>query len=174
MNGQSQHRLKSLPALKGLRPVMYVIGESILHLVRILAKFTLTCHWMKFSTPGWNDDSSLYWTQINQNINFCKNFQVISAFCQCLTIGEGCMFYPPHTRTRHTGAKNDKFMMIYISHHYTSPHPAPLERWEHFQWDGLKFAHITFWALTLTALKYFRRNHGNQRVLINIKSSQKS
>ena len=28
------------------------------------------------TTPGGNDDSSLCWTQINQNINFCMNFQV--------------------------------------------------------------------------------------------------
>ena len=39
------------------------------------------CHWVKFGTPGGNDDSSLYWTQINQNINFCMNFQVIAIFC---------------------------------------------------------------------------------------------
>ena len=43
------------------------------------------CHWVKFSTPDWNDDSSLYWTQITQNINFCMNFQVISALCLTTT-----------------------------------------------------------------------------------------
>ena len=37
--------------------------------------------WLKFSTPGRIDDSSLYRTQINQNINFCMNFQAISKFC---------------------------------------------------------------------------------------------
>ena len=39
------------------------------------------CHRVKFSTPGGNYDSDLYWTQINQNINFCVIFQVISGFC---------------------------------------------------------------------------------------------
>ena len=44
------------------------------------------CHCVKFSTPIGNDDSSLYLTQINQNINFCMNFQVISAFCLTILI----------------------------------------------------------------------------------------
>ena len=39
------------------------------------------CHWVKFSTPGGNDNSSLCRTQINQNIIYCMNFQVKSAFC---------------------------------------------------------------------------------------------
>ena len=40
------------------------------------------CHWVKFSTPGGNDDSNLCLTQINQN--FCINFQVRVHFANIL------------------------------------------------------------------------------------------
>ena len=43
------------------------------------------CHLVKFSIAGGNDDSSLCWTQINQNINFCMNFKVKVIYANILS-----------------------------------------------------------------------------------------